>query len=55
MTGYEFHPAADVDLDTIWDYIAGHNVGAADRVMEEIEAAIKLSCLFPIRGIVVKT
>ena len=33
MTGYDFHPEAEADLNEIWSYIAGDNVNAADRVM----------------------
>ncbi len=30
MIGYEFHPEAEIDLDTIWEFIAEDNIGAAD-------------------------
>ncbi len=34
MTGYEFHPEAESDLEEIWEYIAADSVGAADRVID---------------------
>jgi ParE toxin of type II toxin-antitoxin system, parDE len=40
MTGYEFHPEAQVDLDEIWEYIRADNLPAADRVIAEILAAV---------------
>ena len=36
MTGYDFHPDAEVDLDEIWEFIAKDNPAAADRVIEDI-------------------
>ena len=32
MTGYDFHPEAALDLDEIWEFIAGDNVDAAGRL-----------------------
>jgi hypothetical protein len=29
MTGFDFHPEAVVDLDEIWDFIAGDNPNVA--------------------------
>jgi plasmid stabilization system protein ParE len=29
MTGYDFHPEAALDLDEIWEFIAGDNLDAA--------------------------
>ena len=41
MTGYDFHPEAERDLDEIWDFIADDNLPAADRVTEDIIADIE--------------
>lgn len=41
MTGYDFHPEAELDLDEIWDFIAKDNPAAADRVTEDIIADIE--------------
>lgn len=38
--GYELHPAAYDDLDGIWEFIAEHNLDAADRVIADIRTAI---------------
>lgn len=40
MSGYAFHPEAFTDLDQLWEYIAEHNVDAADRVVGDIFAAL---------------
>jgi plasmid stabilization system protein ParE len=36
MTGYDFHPEAETDLDEIWEFIAAESVTAADRVIGDI-------------------
>ena len=36
MTGYEFHPEAEADLNDIWEYIASDSAGAADHVVARI-------------------
>lgn len=41
---------AYTDLDDIWEYIAGENLGAADRVIEEIFNAIRSLIAFPDQG-----
>ena len=41
MSGYEFHPEALADLDEIWEYVAADSIGAADRVVAEILAAVR--------------
>jgi len=41
MTGYDFRPEAEIDVDLIWEYIAGDNLGAADRMIERIRTAIE--------------
>ncbi len=50
MTGYAFHPEASADLDEIWEFIAADNLDAADRVIEEILAAIDVLVSFPHQG-----
>lgn len=42
MNAYSFHPDAFADLNDIWDFIAQDSVGAADRVLDEIESAINM-------------
>jgi plasmid stabilization system protein ParE len=41
MTGYDFHPEADLDLHEIQEFIAEDNPAAADSVTEDIVAAIE--------------
>jgi len=50
MTGYEFHPEAETDLNDIWDYIASDSVNAADRVIAEIHQTLEGLVPFPYRG-----
>ena len=50
MTGYDFHPEAEADLNEIWSYIAGDNVNAADRVMANIHGALENLVPFPEQG-----
>ncbi|MGA2712577.1 MAG: type II toxin-antitoxin system RelE/ParE family toxin [Bryobacteraceae bacterium] len=50
MKGYEFHPEAEIDLDTIWEFIAEDNPDAADRIIDEIEATIEALVPFPHQG-----
>jgi plasmid stabilization system protein ParE len=50
MKGYDFHPEAEIDLDTIWEYIAEDNFDAADRMIDEIEATIERLVPFPHQG-----
>jgi plasmid stabilization system protein ParE len=40
MTSYAFHPEAFADLDEIWEYIAGDNIDAADRVLADIHSTL---------------
>lgn len=40
MTGYDFHPEAEIDLDEIWEFIAQDNPRAADKVTEDILSAL---------------
>jgi len=50
MSGFVLHPDAFKDLDEIWDFIAADNLGAADRVLEEIYKAIRALVEFPDLG-----
>ena len=50
MTGYEFHPAAQADLDEIWEYIAANNIDAADRTIQTILSALHGLAPFPHQG-----
>jgi len=40
MSDFVLHPQAYADLDEIWEYIAADNLDAADRVREEMIAAL---------------
>lgn len=42
MSSYAFHPEARLDLDQIWDYIADHDIAAADRVIGEVFDKLQL-------------
>ena len=50
MTGYDFHPEAEADLDEIWGYIAAGNVNTADRVMAHSQRALENLVPFPNQG-----
>jgi plasmid stabilization system protein ParE len=50
MTPFSFHPEALGDLDEIWEYIAGDNLDAADRVIDEIEETIQILSGHPEMG-----
>ena len=50
MTGYDFHPEAEADLNEIWGYIAADSVNAADRVMADIHRALENLVPFPNQG-----
>jgi plasmid stabilization system protein ParE len=41
MSGYALHPEALADIDEIWEYIAEHNIDAADRVVGEVFDAFR--------------
>jgi plasmid stabilization system protein ParE len=49
MTGYDFHPQAVVDLDEIWEFIAGDHP-AADRVIADILTVFDKLATFPNQG-----
>jgi plasmid stabilization system protein ParE len=50
MSGYDFHPGAQSDLDEIWEFIGADNLDAADRIIAEILSAIAALVPFPGRG-----
>jgi plasmid stabilization system protein ParE len=50
MSGFVFHPEAYKDIEEIWEYIAADNLEAADRVVEEINEAIRTLVSFPLQG-----
>jgi toxin ParE1/3/4 len=50
MSGYDFHPEAEIDLDAIWEFLAGDNQVAADRIIDAIEATIEALVPFPYQG-----
>jgi len=50
MSGYVLHAEAYTDLDTIWEFVAEQNLDAADRLIEEIYAAVRSLISFPHQG-----
>jgi plasmid stabilization system protein ParE len=50
MSGFVLHPEALTDLNEIWEYIAADNPSAADRVLDEIQEAIRALVPFPQQG-----
>ena len=50
MTGYDFHPEAETDLNEIWEYVAVENSSAADRVVTEIRNALGRLAPIPHQG-----
>jgi plasmid stabilization system protein ParE len=50
MSAFVLHPGALADLSEIWEYIAADNPAAADRVLEEIQEAIRALIPFPQAG-----
>ena len=40
MKRYVLTPSANKDINDIWDYIAGDNIEAADRVLNALQSAI---------------
>jgi toxin ParE1/3/4 len=50
MTGYEFHPEAQIDLNEIWEYIAADNINAADQLIADIHLALNGLVSFPQLG-----
>ena len=50
MNNFILTPAADEDINEIWDYIARDNIEAADRVVDALEAAFRLLAVGPTLG-----
>jgi plasmid stabilization system protein ParE len=50
MSSYAFHPEAFADLDEIWEYIAGDNIDAADRVLADIHTTLTTLAASPRSG-----
>jgi plasmid stabilization system protein ParE len=50
MSGFVLHPDAFTDLTEIWEYIAADSPSAADRVLAEIQEAIRSLVPFPQLG-----
>lgn len=50
MSGSILSPLAAQDLDDIWEFIAHHNLDAADRILEEIYAALQHLVSMPLMG-----
>jgi len=50
MTGYDFHPEAEIDLNEIWGDIAADNLNAADHVIADIHQALEGLVPFPHQG-----
>ena len=50
MTEFRFHPEAEIDLNEIWDFIAEDSIDAADRVRDNIFAAIQDLAQTPNQG-----
>jgi plasmid stabilization system protein ParE len=47
---YRFHPDAFAELNDIWEFIATDSVGAADRILDEIQSAISMLIRNPLAG-----
>ncbi len=47
MTGYECHPEAEQDLDQIAEFVASHSLDAAEKLADEIIAALDSLVRFP--------
>jgi len=50
MSGFVLHPDALTDLTEIWEYIAADSSSAADRVLRDIQEAIRALVPFPRLG-----
>lgn len=47
MSGYALHPQALADIDEVWEYIAEHNIHAADRVVGDLFDAFRTLAASP--------
>lgn len=50
MSGFALHPAAEADLDEIWEHVAEHNIDAGDRLLDRFYEAIGRLVAFPRSG-----
>lgn len=50
MTGFQLHPEAYTDIDSLWEFIAEDNPDAADRVRDQIYTALHQLVDFPRQG-----
>lgn len=50
MSDYALHPQAFADLDEIWEYIAGDNVDAADRLVADVHTTLRILVASPHLG-----
>jgi plasmid stabilization system protein ParE len=50
MSGFVLHPDALADLKEIWEFIAADSLGTADRVLGEIQEAVRSLVAFPEMG-----
>jgi plasmid stabilization system protein ParE len=42
MSHYAFHPEAFAGLDETWEYIAAHNIDAADQLLADIHSTLRI-------------
>jgi plasmid stabilization system protein ParE len=47
MSGFVLHPQALTDLSEIWQYIAADSPSSADRLLDDIEQAVRTLVSFP--------
>ncbi len=50
MTGYDFHPEAEADLDEIAEFEAAYSLAAAEKLADEMVAALDSLVRFPYQG-----
>jgi plasmid stabilization system protein ParE len=50
MNGYAFHPEARNDTEEIWEFVRLDNLDAADKLVEDILAAVAGVVRFPGQG-----